>query len=64
MPLRKGTSKATTRQNFEEVGRGSIYRRTKRKYGKKRADRQRVAIVLNNKRKSQGRKAYKRKHSR
>ena len=56
MPLRRGTDRETTRKNFEEVGRGKTYARTKRKSGKKRADRQRVAIVLSNRRKSWQRK--------
>jgi hypothetical protein len=38
MPLERGTSKAVTKRNFEEVGRGKVYRRTKKRYGKKRAD--------------------------
>ena len=52
MPLRKGKSKATTKANFEEFGRGKTYSKTKRKFGKKRADKQRVAVVLKNKRQS------------
>lgn len=52
MPLRKGTDKKTTRKNFEEFGRGKTYAHTKRKFGKKKADRQRVAVVLKNKRES------------
>jgi len=53
MPLRKSASKSATRKNFEEFGRGKTYARTKRKFGKRRADKQRVAAVLRNKRKSQ-----------
>jgi hypothetical protein len=52
MPLRKGKSKATTRANFEEFGKGKTYRHTKGKFGKKRADKQRIAVVLKNKRQS------------
>lgn len=52
MPLRKSASKSATRANFEEFGRGKTYARTKKRYGKKRADRQRIAVVLNNKRKA------------
>ncbi len=39
MPLEKSSGKAATRRNFEELGRGKTYRHTKRKFGKKRADR-------------------------
>ena len=52
MPLERGTSKETTRKNFEEFGKGNTYSRTKKRFGKKRADRQRIAVVLSNKRKS------------
>lgn len=58
MPLEKSSGKAATRRNFEELGRGKTYRHTKRKFGKKRADRQRVAIVLKNRRKSKRRKHH------
>lgn len=52
MPLKKGTSKATTRKNFEEFGAGKTYSATKKRFGKKRADKQRIAVVLKNKRES------------
>jgi hypothetical protein len=52
MPMKKGTSKATTKQNFEEFGKGKTYAHTKKKFGKKKADKQRIAAVLNNKRRS------------
>ena len=55
MPLRRGTDRKTTESNFRELGEGRTYAKTKRRYGKKRADRQRVAIVLRNKRKSAAR---------
>lgn len=61
MPLEKSSSKAATRRNFEELGRGKTYARTKRRKGKKRADKQRIAIVLSNRRKS---KRHKRKEYR
>lgn len=54
MPLRKGTSKATVKKNFEEFGQGKTYARTKAKFGKKKANAQRVAVVLSTKRKSAG----------
>jgi hypothetical protein len=50
--MRRGTSKATTKANFREFGKGRTYSRTKRRFGKKRADKQRIAAVLHNKRKS------------
>ena len=52
MPLHRGTSKKTTRKNFEEFGSGKTYSRTKKRFGKKRADKQRIAVVLKNKRES------------
>ena len=68
MPLMKSTSKAATRKNFEEFGAGRTYAKTKKRFGKKRADKQRIAVVLQNKRKaaakhkkrSKGRKAGRR----
>lgn len=62
MPLRKGSDRKTTEENFREFGKGRTYNRTKRRYGKKRADRQRVAVVLSNRRKSKRhkRKSYRR----
>lgn len=63
MPLERSTSKAATRRNFEELGKGRTYSKTKRKFGKKRADRQRVAIVLANRRKSKKRSTHKRHKS-
>ena len=56
MPLRKSASAGATRENFEEFGRGKTYARTRRKYGKKKANKQRIAVVLNQKRKAARRK--------
>ena len=64
MPLAKGTSKAVTKRNFEEFGRGKTYARTKKRYGRKSADKQRVAIVLSNRRRSKHRKAYRKTKTR
>ena len=50
MPLIKRSSKAATKENFRELGKGATYARTKQKKGKKRANKQRIAIVLKNKR--------------
>jgi hypothetical protein len=55
MPLEKSTSKAATRRNFEEFGRGETYRKTKKRHGKRRADRQRIAVILSNRRKAAAR---------
>ena len=44
--LKKGSSKATMRKNFEEFGQGKTYAKTKAKSGKKAADKQRVAVVM------------------
>lgn len=53
MPLRKGTSRATVRKNFEDFGAGKTYAHTRAKFGKKRADKQRIAVVLREKRLSE-----------
>lgn len=63
MPLVKSDTKAATEENFDEVRHGKTYRRTARKYGKKRAQKQMVATVLSNKRKA-AQKKTKRKRSR
>lgn len=52
MPLKKGTSEKVTEENFHDVRGGKTYARTKTKLGKKRAQKQMVAIVLSNRRKS------------
>lgn len=61
MPLRKGSDRKTTRENFEEFGRGKTYARTRRRFGKRRADKQRIAVVLENKRRSAARKKSKKR---
>lgn len=52
MPLKRGKSKRVRSENFRELGRGKTFARTKRKSGKRAANRQRVAIVLSNERRS------------
>lgn len=52
MPLRGSTS-----NRIREFHKGKTYARTKAKFGKKRADKQAVAVGLNRKRKSAKRKA-------
>ena len=64
MPLKKGTDRKTTESNFREFGTGKTYRHTKKRFGKKRADRQRIAVVLPNKRKSKHRTRKNRRQTR
>lgn len=52
MPLLKGRSKKTIKKNFEEFGSGKTYSKTQRKYGKAKANKQRIAVVLSEARKS------------
>lgn len=52
MPLRAGTSKKTVSTNIKELHTGKTFGKTKAKFGKKRADKQAVAIALSEKRKS------------
>jgi hypothetical protein len=65
MPLERSTSKSATKRNFEEFAKGKTYSHTKKRFGKKRADKQRIAVVLSNKRKAAAkRKAKPRKSTR
>jgi len=52
MPLRQGRSKKIVSENISELHRGPTYARTQHKFGKKRADKQAVAIALSEQRKS------------
>ena len=52
MPFKKGTSKKTTQANFHEFRHGKTYAKTRKKFGKATANRQMIAAVLSNKRKS------------
>ena len=54
MPLKKGTSKKTISKNIEEFHGGETYNRTKAKSGKKKADKQAVAVALSKARESGG----------
>lgn len=56
MPLHKGKSKRVVKENFEEFGMGPTYAATKKKFGKAKANKQRIAVVL-----SQARGGKKRK---
>jgi hypothetical protein len=52
MPLKKGTSKKTTDENFDEFRHGKTFSKTSKKFGIKTARKQMVAAVLTNRRKS------------
>jgi len=52
MPLRSGKSRKIVSENISELHRGPTYARTQNRFGKKRADKQAVAIALSEKRKS------------
>ena len=56
MPLVQSDTQAATRDNFREFGKGRTYRKTRHKFGKKRANKQRIAVVLSNKRKAAAKK--------
>lgn len=47
MPLTSGNSPGVVGQNIRELHTGGTYARTKDKFGKKKADKQAVAIALN-----------------
>ena len=53
-PLRKGKSKAVVSENISEFHQGGTYAHTAEKFGKKKADKQAVAVALNEQRKSGG----------
>jgi len=48
MPLMPGSSKAVLKSNFHEFRHGPTYRHTRRKFGKKTANKQLAAAVLSN----------------
>lgn len=52
MPLEPGTSSDVVSSNISELHKGKTFSKTKKKYGKKRAQKQSIAIALNEKRKS------------
>ena len=52
MPLRKGKSKATVSKNIEEFHTGPKYAHTARVFGKRRADKQAIAVALHSARES------------
>lgn len=48
MPLTPGSSRKVISRNISEFHTGKTYARTKRKYGKRTADRQAVAAAMSN----------------
>lgn len=50
--MKPGKSKKTVSSNISEFHKGKTYARTEQKYGKKRADKQAVAVALSEARKS------------
>jgi hypothetical protein len=47
MPLTKGSSKKVISSNIREFHKGKTYAKTKKKFGKARADEQAVAVAMN-----------------
>ena len=54
MPLKPGKSKETVSKNISEFHGGKTFQHTKEKFGKETADKQAVAVAMNEKRKSGG----------
>lgn len=52
MPLKSGTDRKTVEENFHDVRHGKTYSKTRKKSGKRKANKQMVAIVLSKKRDS------------
>ena len=52
MPLKKGKSKKTISSNIKELHKGKTFRRTSKKYGKAKAQKQAIAIAYSQARKS------------
>lgn len=52
MPLTSGKSQKTVSKNISELHSGATYAKTKKKFGKKKADTQAVAIALSKARES------------
>lgn len=60
MPLEQSDTQAATESNFHELRGGKTFKRTAKKFGKKKARKQMIAIVMKNKREA-GRKRAARK---
>ena len=54
MPLKPGKSKKVVSENISEFHKGNTFNATKEKFGKEKADKQAVAVALNEQRKSGG----------
>jgi hypothetical protein len=52
MPLKKGSSQKIIGYNISEFHKGQTYASTARKFGKNKADKQAVAVAMNQARKS------------
>lgn len=52
MPLKKGSSRATVASNISEFHHGPTFAKTKKKFGKAKADKQAVAVVMSEARKT------------
>lgn len=52
MPLKKGTSKKVVSKNIKEFAKGKTFAKTAKKFGKKKALKQAIAVSLSMKRKS------------
>lgn len=52
MPMERSASKEATKRNFHEFRHGKTFKRTMKKFGKKRALKQMQAAVLSNRRRS------------
>ena len=52
MPLKKGKSAKTVSKNISELHKGKTYKKTAKKFGKEKANKQAIAIALETKRKS------------
>lgn len=46
MPLKKGRSKKVISENISEFHGGKTYEKTKKKFGKKKADKQAIAVAM------------------
>lgn len=55
MPLIKSRSKKAVSSNIREFHSGKTYAKTRRKFGKKKADKQAVAVALSEQRRAGGR---------
>lgn len=52
MPLKKGKSKKTLSSNISEFHKGKTYSKTRKKFGKKKANKQAIAVAFAQRRRS------------